>query len=406
MSGPLAVLLVSAARPSAGLVDITPIAERIATRRLADSRMIHWSDLEWGDQGLQVAQSGSAVDAGKRPGEIADRRRRFDVVLFFPTSNSSADWSPRETSALDRLDVPAQVRTSRYAVVRHLLVRAACCGQITNATAADGIFGIKSDLARVLAEIEAASGCCVPHPKTWRVHGPAAKMIGAAAAPPGSRFVFKPENSARGLGIKMDTDFDAESSDESGTWIMQVLLADPLLVDGYKADIRSYVVIDTSSRTNCSVPDEMLVRLAAYPYQRGVLYAELTNSSVRERLGIPQSTSLLATCGGIPPQARSRIAAQVKAASEQFLDSYFWFAQTQPASGTRVLVWGLDFFIGGSASEHKVTLLEVNAYPSLFVANEDYGDAMVRVVQSQLRAIADARRRRDATEPSRASATR
>jgi len=391
---PLSVLLVSVARPAACLADIAPMAGRIAARRLARVWMVHWSDLERGEQGLRIAVSGAAVPVGKRS-QSTPRRRRFDVLLFYPTSDSAADFSPREKSALDALAVGAQFRCSRYAVVRHLLVRAARRGQITNATGNDGNFGIKTELAGILDEFEKATGCCVPRPRTWNVRGSAPDEIGAAASPC-ARFIFKPANNARGLGIRIDTDFGGGGGcDGGGTWIKQELLADPLLVGSFKADIRAYVVIDTSSRENCAIPREMLVRLAAYPYRRGELYAELTNSSVRQRLGLPQSTTLLDATDVIPPLVRRRIAAQVKNIGEKFLDSYFWYAETQPVCGPRVLLWGLDFFIAGPASDYAATLLEVNAYPSLFVTDKEYGEAIVRVMQSQLSVIAVVCKRAD-----------
>ena len=383
--GPLSVLLVSVARPAARLADVAPVAERIAAKRLAEVCIVHWSDLEWSNQGLHVAACADAVPVGERS-ESAPRRRRFDVLLFYPTSDSAADFSPRENSALDALAVSAHFRGSRYSVVRHLLARAARRGQITNATGNDGNLGIKSELARLLDEFETATGCCVRRPRTWIVRGGAPAEF-AAAARPYSRFIFKPGNNARGLGIRIG-DLGGERCDDGGTWIKQELLADPLLVGGYKADIRAYVVIDTTSRANCAMPNEMLVRVAALPYRRGKLYAELTNSAVRQRLGLSPSTTLLEATDAIAPLARRRIAAQVKAASQAFLDGYFWYAGTQPACGSRVLLWGLDFFIGGPASDYAASLLEVNAYPSLFVTDKDYGDAMIHVIQSQLNVIA------------------
>jgi hypothetical protein len=123
----------------------------------------------------------------------------------------------------------------------------------------------------------------------------------------------------------------------------------------------------------------------------------LTNSSVRQRLGLPQSTTLLDATDVIPPLVRRRIAAQVKNTGEKFLDSYFWYAETQPACGPRILLWGLDFFIAGPASDYAATLLEVNAYPSLFVTDNEYGEAIVRVMQSQLSVIAVVCKRADDT---------
>eukprot|EP00283_Hemiselmis_rufescens_P006881 CAMPEP_0173421546 /NCGR_PEP_ID=MMETSP1357-20121228/2624_1 /TAXON_ID=77926 /ORGANISM="Hemiselmis rufescens, Strain PCC563" /LENGTH=344 /DNA_ID=CAMNT_0014384473 /DNA_START=64 /DNA_END=1096 /DNA_ORIENTATION=- len=101
-------------------------------------------------------------------------------------------------------------------------------------------------------------------------------------------WIWKPSASARGMGIKLVTKLDQVSKTKSG--VIQSYLASPLLIQGFKFDIRLYVVATSFNPLKLYLYDNGLVRLSTRKYHKvqkhssdRSRYMHLTNYSVNKK---------------------------------------------------------------------------------------------------------------------------
>eukprot|EP00746_Dinoflagellata_sp_MGD_P123622 gnl/MRDRNA2_/MRDRNA2_58246_c0_seq1.p1 gnl/MRDRNA2_/MRDRNA2_58246_c0~~gnl/MRDRNA2_/MRDRNA2_58246_c0_seq1.p1 ORF type:complete len:924 (-),score=137.93 gnl/MRDRNA2_/MRDRNA2_58246_c0_seq1:122-2893(-) len=114
--------------------------------------------------------------------------------------------------------------------------------------------------------------------------------VQAREANPRAMWIFKPANGSCGRGIKVMTNqvsaaTDADLSKRSG--VVQRYIYDPLTINGYKFDLRLYVVVSSYDPLRIYLGDEGLVRFAtekysASPKTLGLRNMHLTNYSVNK----------------------------------------------------------------------------------------------------------------------------
>lgn len=100
-------------------------------------------------------------------------------------------------------------------------------------------------------------------------------------------FILKPDSGAQGRGIRLTTDLKTVSPTDR--MICQRYIEKPLLIDGYKFDLRVYVLITSVDPLRIFVYNDGLVRLATNKYvepspeNSNDLFMHLTNYSVNKR---------------------------------------------------------------------------------------------------------------------------
>ncbi|KNC56135.1 tubulin polyglutamylase TTLL13 [Thecamonas trahens ATCC 50062] len=124
-------------------------------------------------------------------------------------------------------------------------------------------------------------------PKTWILpadYGDFKAHFRKRSAKP---LICKPENSAQGKGI-----FLTHTGDEIGAfdhYVAQVYVNNPLLIDGYKFDLRIYVLVTSADPLRIFIYDDGLVRLCTEKYSQptskslGSAFQHLTNYSVNKK---------------------------------------------------------------------------------------------------------------------------
>eukprot|EP00741_Cyanophora_paradoxa_P011815 tig00020564_g11419.t1 len=128
------------------------------------------------------------------------------------------------------------------------------------------------------------------HPKTWILPSDVPDFKGAVEDGKKKKyFILKPATLSRGRGIyliRSIKQLKQLSPDES--FVAQEYLANPLLIDGYKFDLRIYVLVLSVAPLRLFVYKNGLARLATEPYQEPSsknmrkVYMHLTNYAVNK----------------------------------------------------------------------------------------------------------------------------
>jgi tubulin polyglutamylase TTLL5 len=114
-----------------------------------------------------------------------------------------------------------------------------------------------------------------------------AELQAAMRRQKGQLWIMKPKASSQGKGISVISSFD-EIPRGAGlkALIVQQYIQDPLLIDGYKFDLRVYVALTSVNPLRLYVYDEGLVRFASERYDTTDLknvFSHLTNYSINKR---------------------------------------------------------------------------------------------------------------------------
>lgn len=106
---------------------------------------------------------------------------------------------------------------------------------------------------------------------------------------PGCCFIGKPQVGAQGDGIFLFRELKELSYKNKGEILVQRYIDKPLLMDGYKFDLRIYVpLIKSGEEMHAFVADEGLARFCTAKYQKPTTsnlknqYMHLTNYSVNK----------------------------------------------------------------------------------------------------------------------------
>jgi tubulin polyglutamylase TTLL7 len=78
-------------------------------------------------------------------------------------------------------------------------------------------------------------------------------------------YIMKPANGAMGHGIKLYKNVDKIHPQDN--YIVQEYIANPLLLDGFKFDLRIYALVTSCDPLRAFIYNNGLVRLGTEPYQ-------------------------------------------------------------------------------------------------------------------------------------------
>jgi Tubulin-tyrosine ligase family len=361
------------------LDSVRPTSVRVATAfaraNLGDVLLCHWHDLRF-LQDVVVASCGIKFDVKGGIVERAAFRGNVEPsVLFFYAPNSGSitksDLVFLERFTAARIDVDER---SAYAVVDKILLEASRRGLVTNAIGPDRRWGPKHHQESKLRRYEAATGRCVPRPSTYVATPSQLPRLISQLAGRTDMCVIKPAFGDGGRGIEI------VSPDDSAAWpiaedcvILQDLLSDPLLIDGHKADLRCYLLIDVDNVATSGRRGPIFVRRAPAAYQRGVVAAEVTNTAYRRRRGIPPDILPLEEVVFIDNQLRDAIVSQLEVLLHELTQVYFSDARclgegTMPERvPNRVILFGVDVLVTVSGSgQPALYFLEINPFPSFY----------------------------------------
>lgn len=103
-------------------------------------------------------------------------------------------------------------------------------------------------------------------------------------------YIVKPDNSCQGKGIYITQNPEAVKVDFEQGWVAQLYLARPLLLDGFKFDLRVYVLVTGCDPLRVYVHTDGLVRLCCTPWESSVSNLSeqtmhLTNYAVNVKSG-------------------------------------------------------------------------------------------------------------------------
>ena len=351
------------------------IATAFASANLGDVLLCHWHDLSFlkdvvvASRGIKYGMKGDGIVEG-----VAFRDDIEPSALFFYAPNSGL-ITKKDLPFLERL-TPAGIdidQRSAYAVVDKILVEASRRGLVTNAIGPDKRWGPKHLQESKLRRYEAATGRRVPRPSTYVGTPSQLPRFISLLARRTDMCIIKPAFGARGRGIEIvGTDNSAWTIAEEYI-VLQDLLSDPLLIDGHKADLRCYLLIDVDNVTTSGRLGPILVRRAPAAYRRGMVAAEVTNTAYRVRRGMPPDILPLDQVLSIDDRLRDAIVSRLEVLLRELTQIYFWDARhsrkgmTPQRVPNRVILFGVDVLVTVSGSGRPALyFLEVNPLPIFY----------------------------------------
>jgi len=318
-----------------------------------------------------------AIDGNQYEVESIQGSLPVNAMWFYPVTDSTpVGETESERIALTRLvSMGSRPTTTRSTLCALLLSEAAGRGVVTNSAGPLGRWGRKDHLEYALRWYERVSGRRIPRPRTFPVSG--AQLEGALDyfARHGSASILKPANKARGEGVRVmpvqavacpDVSYDQQ-------FVVQELVKDPLLIDGFKTDLRVYVLVDSANGSSSRRLTPILVRTASARHAEAGDRAEITNTSYRRRHGLPVLIAPLDNCPGISAHEAQSITASVDVLTNELLNAVRTWGVAHGQShdcewrSRRVMIWGLDIVLTTAPVVSKQPLLlEVNVYPQLY----------------------------------------
>lgn len=97
-------------------------------------------------------------------------------------------------------------------------------------------------------------------------------------------WIVKPASSSRGRGIYLLSDLK-DLPKEEGEFVVSKYISNPLLISGYKFDVRVYVLVTSVDPLKIYVYNEGLVRFASEQYSKDLNkgFQHLTNYSINKK---------------------------------------------------------------------------------------------------------------------------
>ena len=147
--------------------------------------------------------------------------------------------------------------------------------------------GRKDNLSRNCAKQRRRVGAaaCAKHPFVYFLPDDRALLERDMARMRDPVFIVKPKASSRGRGIRLIT--QSASIPRGNKSLVQQYIPNPLLVEGYKMDIRVYVVVTSWDPLRVYINEDGLVRFAVMKYKAGGKHyrkkgAHITNYSINK----------------------------------------------------------------------------------------------------------------------------
>jgi hypothetical protein len=348
------------------------VARALARPESANLFLCHWHRLDF--SGDKVAIQGTVhqvISGGMVHRSSITNPLPVDALFFY--GPDSAELTERDTPKLERL-AAADIAVSGvpiYIIVDRMMLKASGRGVVTNALGSGRSWGPKHAQELKLRRYESATGEVIVRPKTYIARPHELRSVLARFSARGETCIVKPAfgEGGRGLSIVRRGDSFPQSN---CTVVVQQLIADPLLVDGHKADIRFYLLIDVDDQRSSGRLQPVFVRRAAEPYRAQSLCAEITNTSYRVRRGLPPDIRPLALTPGISRELHTEIVSQLDSLANLLVKAYFWNAAQKlandawPSVPNRLMLFGIDVLVAAPSTVPQLYFLETNPFPALF----------------------------------------
>eukprot|EP01050_Picozoa_sp_SAG11_P003499 SAG11_NODE_199_length_12635_cov_104.801771_2_plen_1022_part_00 len=253
--------------------------------------------------------------------------------------------------------------------------------------------GRKDNLSRNIGrQVRRCAKLAANHPMCFHMPEDRAALVAEFDRMPSPVFIVKPCASSRGRGIRLITSKAQIPSTKKN--LVQRYIANPLLVDGYKLDIRVYVVVTSFDPLRIYIYEDGLVRFATQKYSKKNFkkkFAHITNYSINKGRAQFVETSSESQGSKWSLQAFRKWLRDVHGAD----DTAVWDSmrdtciRTVLACEDRIYtigresnqscyeVWGFDLMLD---DQLKPWVIEVNTSPSLSVA----GAGMDKRIKQQM----------------------
>jgi Tubulin-tyrosine ligase family len=342
--------------------------------------LCHWHCLQF--EGAKVTVSGQAyrVTSNHRPTPVMIEPRVPVKGMFFYAPDSG-HLTQQDATARDRLAAVGidSSGDNVFDLVDRMMLEASRRGVVSNALGDSQVWGPKHLQELQLRRYELASGQTIARPKTYIARPNEFQYVLSLFARRRETCLVKPTFGQGGVGIAIVRPGEFCGIPVQPV-VVQRLIPDPLLVEGNKADIRLYLLINTDQEIASSRVGPILVRRAAMRYRAESLPTEISNTAYRWRLGLPADVRLLETVPDIAESIKEWIVTEVNLLARGLIRAFFWNARNQSAGGdlvpNRRLLFGIDVLVTVPADEPHVYFLESNPFPLLFRGLPDCDSAI------------------------------
>jgi Tubulin-tyrosine ligase family len=274
----------------------------------------------------------------------------------------------------------------RDVAARELLARISLHGVRTNYDPDASQLGVKSVLEERCREYEEASGRKIPRPRTIVIAGGGGKDEIVQFMRRVGPCIIKPHNESRSRGVGVLLPGESVSGLELGTecYVVQELVARPLLMDGFKTGLRVYLIVDDLKRSY-SLSQVGLVKLAPAPYRVGDPAAEIVGPYEQRDGSWPTIYLLNELVEGDETRATwTAIRKSIDQTIDLFMEAVSWraglFHQRLPSTQ----IWGIDILVRETNGTYEAYLIEVNTFPQLYRGDAFTDAAVDNVVRYEL----------------------
>jgi hypothetical protein len=348
------------------------IAQALARPGLADVLICHWHGLDFSTNGVSLRDGSYHVKStGSVEAHPLCEARPVNALFFY--GPDSGELTERDTPVLDRLSAAGinAHGVPMFIVIDRMMLEASRRGVVTNALGTSRAWGPKHNQELKLRSYEKAGGRAIGRPRTYIARPHELRAVLSIFAGHAESCLIKPAFGEGGLGLRIVRPGDNFAHLDC-TVVVQRLIPDPLLVEGHKADLRWYLLLDVDDRTLSGRLGPVLIRRAAvsYKYNAETEAAEITNTTYRRRRGLGTDMRLFAPMPDIPQRLHEEIIAQLDSLASDLVDAYFWDAIHQGAPGIEVpnrrIVFGIDVLVADATRKPRVLFLETNPFPAFF----------------------------------------
>ena len=358
------------------------VARALACNQSANVVLAHWHRLDFLRDRVTLEGPVHLVKTG---GSIAEDTVMpalpVDALFFF--GPDSGELTEKDTATLNKLSM-AGIDVDRvpiYIVVDRMMLEASRRGIVTNALGSSRSWGPKHTQELRLRKYEDATNQTVTRPTTYIAPPNEVRPFLGIFAERGETCLIKPSFGEGGRDFQIIRPGESFLQSKR-TVVVQRLIPDPLLVEGHKADIRFYLLIDAGNRRASGRLSPIFIRRAAVPYVPFSLPAEITNTSYRSRLGFPPDIRPLNLTPGISGSLYAEIITQLDSLACRLVDAYFWNAGQELGDRygndvpNRAILFGIDVLVASPLNEPKLYFLESNPFPALFRGVPDCDEAV------------------------------
>jgi hypothetical protein len=365
------------------------VARALARPQSANLLVCHWHGLDFsGDKvtlrgAVHKVTDGGMVDTCTITGSLP-----VDALFFY--GPDSGELTERDTAALERL-AAAGVDVSEvpiYIIVDRMMLEASRRGVVTNALGSSRSWGPKHTQELKLRRYESATGQAIVRPKTYIARPHEVCAVLSRFSERGETCLVKPVFGEGGRGFHIVRP-DESIPQSDCTVVVQQLIADPLLVEGHKADIRFYLLIDVDDQGSSGRLGPVFIRRAAVPYIAQSLPAEITNTSYRLCHGLPPDMRPLSLTPGISGDLKSEILSQLDSLARVLVKAYFWNAAHELVDSVgrfvpnRLILFGIDVLVAAPSTAPRLYFLESNPFPGLFRGLPDCDEAVDQMLSRE-----------------------